>query len=134
MRKSFRGFLAVVILVSVTAVGRAQSGPEGRYRPEAVAAIIDHVHQDLNRGYAVWQLGEGDRDRLTHAERQLRDFANHWQHGKFDKSNLEGAVADIQKVIDENHLSGRERDALGNDIQELRRLREAYERHEIGNS
>jgi hypothetical protein len=118
----------------VTAVGRAQSGPEGRYRPEAVAAIIDHVHQDLNRGYAVWQLGKGDRDRLTHAERQLRDFANHWQHGKFDKSNLEGAVADIQKVIDENHLSGRERDALGNDIQELRQMREAYERHEIGNS
>jgi hypothetical protein len=29
-------------------------------------------------------------------------------------------------------LSGRERDALWNDVEELRRMRAAYDRHEIG--
>jgi hypothetical protein len=132
MRETLRGFLGGVMLVALAATGQAQFGPDGRYRPEAVAAIVDRAHEDLNRGYAVWQLRKGDRERLTHAERQLRDFANHWQHGKFDKGNLDGAIETVQKVIDDNHLSGRERDALWNDVEELRRMRAAYDRHEIG--
>jgi hypothetical protein len=134
MRRTLRGFLGGLILVSLAASGQAQYGPEGRYRPEAVAAIIDRVHEDLNRGYAVWHLRHGDRERLTHTERQLRDFANHWEHGKFDRGNLDAAIRDIGKVVDENRLSGRERDALWNDVGELRRMREAYERHEIGSN
>jgi len=35
-------------------------------------------------------------------------------------------------VVDNNHLSGRERDALYNDLDQLRNMREAYNRHEIG--
>jgi hypothetical protein len=137
MRQTLRGFLGGAILIALAVIGAvtgaAQFGPEGRYRPEAVAAIIDRVHDDLSRGYTVWGLRKGDRERLTHAERQLRDFAGHWEHGKFDRGNLDGAVAAIQHVIDDNHLSGRERDALWNDIEELRRMRAGYERHEIGN-
>jgi hypothetical protein len=71
MRQTLRGFLGLVILVALAANGQAQFGAEGRYRPEAVAAIIDHVHDDLSRGYTVWRLRKGDRERLTHAERQL---------------------------------------------------------------
>jgi hypothetical protein len=127
------GVFSALILATLSAIGQAQSGPEGRYRPEAVSAIVDRVHEDLNRGYGVWHLQHGDRERLNHAERELRDFAKHWEHGKFDKGNLDGATGDVQKVIDENHLSGGERDALWNDLEELRRMREAYDRHEIGN-
>jgi hypothetical protein len=132
MRQTLRGFLGGLILVTLTVSGQAQFGPEGRYRPERVSALIDRVHADLNQGYAVWHLRHGDRERLTHAERQLRDFAKHWEHGKFDKGNLDGSIGDVQKVIDDNHLSGRERDALWNDVEELRRMREAFDRHEIG--
>ena len=132
MRQTLRGFLGVVILVAFTATGQAQFGREGRYRPEAVSALIGRVHEDLDRGYAVWHLRGGDRARLTHAERQLRNFAEHWRHGRFDKGNLDGAIGSIQRVIDDNHLSGRERDALWRDVEELRRMREAYDRHEIG--
>ncbi len=132
MKQLFCVLLGCATLMSVTGIARAQFGPEGRYRPEAVSALIDRVHEDLNRGYAVWHLRGGDRDRLTHAERQLRDFAEHWRHGKFDKDNLDHAIGDVQKVIDDNHLSGRERDALWGDVEELRRMREAYDRHEIG--
>jgi hypothetical protein len=132
MREKLRGFLGGLILVSLAGAVQTQFGPEGRYRPEKVSALIDRVHEDLNRGYAVWHLRKSDRERLTHAEHQLRDFANHWQHGKFDQGNLDRSIRDVQKVLDDNHLSGRERDALWNDIEELRRMREAYDRHEIG--
>src|ERR1700677_299436 len=116
-----RPFFSALILVTLVGTGQAQFGPEGRYRPEAVSAIVDRVHEDLNRGYEVWHLRHGDRERLNHAERELRDFAKHWEHGKFDRGNLDGATGDVQKVIDDNHLSGRERDALWNDLEELRR-------------
>ncbi len=132
MRQTLLGFSCVVFLTALAATGQAQFGPEGRYRPEAVSALIGRVHEDLDRGYAVWHLHGGDRARLTHAERQLRNFAEHWQHRRFDKANLDGAIGSIQHVIDDNHLAGRERDALWRDVEELRHMREAYDRHEIG--
>jgi len=132
LHRALRGFLGVVILVTLAVTGQAQFGPQGRYRPEAISALTERVYADLNRGYAVWHLRGGDRGRLNRAERQLRDFAEHWRHGRFDKFNLNGAIRAVQRVIDDNHLSGRERDALWNDVEELRRMREAYDRHEIG--
>ena len=123
--------LAITFL-ALAAVGQAQPGPpEGRYRPDWVSGLIDRVHYDLDRGYAVWRLSGGDRDRLTHAEHQLRDFAKKWYRGKFDKGELDEAIGAVQHVLDNNHLSGRERDTLWSDVEELRRMREAYDRHEI---
>jgi hypothetical protein len=133
MKKRLGKFAAGVLFAALVTSAQAQLGPSnGRYRPESVAALIERVHVDLDRGYAVWHLRHGDRDRLTHAERQLRDFARRWREGKFDKGNLNGAIGSIQHVIDDNHLRGGERDALWNDVEELRRMREAYDRREIG--
>jgi hypothetical protein len=133
MKKILGTLLVGVSYLTLTAVAQAQFGlPNGRYRPEAVSALIDRVHEDLNRGYDVWHLKHGDRDRLTHAEHQLRDFAKHWREGRFDERNLDGSIGAIQHVLDDNHLQGRERDTLWGDVEELRRMREAYNRHEIG--
>jgi hypothetical protein len=130
MNKLLGMLLAGVMLASIA---DAQFGPpSGRYRPELVSALIERVHQDLDRGYAVWHLRHGDRDRLSNSERQLRDFAKHWERGKFDRGHLDHAIGDIQKVINDNHLAGRERDLLWNDVEELRRMRQAYDRHELG--
>jgi len=128
------GILVVCMsFLALSGVAQAQFGPPGgRFRPESVSALIDRVHEDLNRGYGVWHLRHGDRERLTRAEHQLRDFARHWRDGRFDKGNLDGAIGAIQHVVDDNHLRGGERDALWNDVGELRRMREAYEHHEIG--
>ena len=133
MPRLLYGFCLSIALLTLGTPVPAQFGPpEGHYRPDAVTALVDRVHDDLNRGYAVWRLSGGDRDRLTHAEHQLRDFEKHWRRGKFDKGNLDSAIAAVQHVLDNNHLSGRERDALWSDVEELRRMREAYDRHEIG--
>jgi len=130
MRKHLlAGAAAVLVLGSLA---QAQYGPGGIYHPRSVSAIIDRVHGDLNRGYRGWHVSHGDRKRLDHAEHELRDFARKWNRGRFDRGELDDAIGSIQHVVDNNHLSGRERDALYNDLDQLRNMREAYNRHEIG--
>jgi len=124
--------MTVALLVSGT-LAYAQWGPRGGpYQPDSVSGLINRVHSDLNHGYSVWRLSHGDQDRLTHAEHQLRDFDKKWRRGKFDKGELDESIGAIQHVLDNNHLNGRERDALWDDVTQLRRMREAYDHHEIG--
>jgi len=134
MRHFLGGSLAVSLsFVALGALAQGQFGPQGGpYQPDSVSALIDHVHEDLNHGYSVWHLSRSDRNRLNHAESQLRDFSREWRKGKFDKGNLDDSISAIQHVLDNNHLSGSERDALWSDIEQLRKMREAYDRHEIG--
>lgn len=111
----------------------AQYGPAGGpYQPDSVRALVDRVHTDLNQGYSEWHLRGDDRDRLNNAEKQLRSFSKDWDHGHFDKGDLDNAIGAVQHVLDKNHLHGGARDALSNDVEQLRQMREAYDRHEIG--
>lgn len=131
MGKKILAFAILAIAASGLML-HAQFGPRELYRPEAVSALVDRVHEDLNHGYEVWHLRNSDRDRLTHAEHQLRDFARAWNRGKFSKDELDEAIGAVQHVLDNNRMTGRERDALWSDVEQLRRMREAYDRHEIG--
>jgi hypothetical protein len=132
--RTIKGF-ALTAIAGLALVGSAaaQYGrPGGPWQPDSVTAIVDRVHEDLNRGYEVWHLRGGDRDRLNNAERQLRSFEQDWRRGKFDKGDLDSSISAIQHVLDNNRLSGRERDQLWGDVDQLRHMREAYDRHEIG--
>jgi hypothetical protein len=132
-----RKTLRTLMLFSIGAAGTlllAQYGPpQGPYGPGAVNSLVDRVHEDLNHGYSAWNLHGDDRDRLNHAEHDLRNFSHNYDHGKFDKGDLDHAIEAIQHVLDRNQLSGPERDKLSADLDQLRQLREAYDRHEVGN-
>jgi hypothetical protein len=133
MRNRLNGMALTVALATFGALGLAQYGPEGGpYHPEKIDALIDQVQVDLNHGYDVWKVNGDDRKRLNKAGEQLREFAKEWHKAKFDKGNLGDSIGSIQRVLDQNHLSGPERDALWADVDQLRKMREAYDRHEIG--
>jgi hypothetical protein len=133
VRNKLSAFTLTAALIGFGAIGLAQYGPEGGpYYPEKVDGLIDRVHQDLNQGYQVWHVNDGDRKRLNKAGEQLREFAKQWHKGEFDKGKLDDSINAIQHVLNDNHLSGGERDALWADVEQLRRMREAYDRHEIG--
>ena len=110
----------------------AQYGREWRHGPRSFSALVDQVHTDLNRSYGGWRFTTGDRKRLDHAEHELRDFAKKWYRGRFDKGELDEAIEGIQHVLDNNHMDPRDRDALYDDLAQLRGMREAYNRHNIG--
>jgi hypothetical protein len=135
--------IRLVTVITATAVAgvflafppaaRAQFGPENRYSPTEVSALVDRVHQDLNHAYGVRKFSDSDRDRLNKAEKELREFAQKWTQAKFDKDDLDDAIGAIQHVLDDNHkLPTDARDSLSDDVARLRRMREAYDRHEIG--
>jgi hypothetical protein len=120
-------------LASLVLPANAQYGPAGSpYRPESVNALVEKVHADLSDGYEHWHLSSADRGRLNNAEKKLRGFAHDWEQAKFSKGDLDDAISAIQHVLDNNHLAGAERDALSRDVEQLRQMREAYNRHEIG--
>jgi hypothetical protein len=133
MGRIFKVMLFSVLLMSLGAAAQAQYGTPGSpYRPDRVSALVEKVNIDLNRGYNQWHLSNGDQKRLNKAEERLREFAHDWYQAKFNKGALDAAISDVQHVLDKNHLYGRERDALWNDVERLRNMREAYDRHEIG--
>ena len=123
---------AAAALLAFAPTTKAQFGADNRYSPGDVSALIDRVHEDLNHAYSVWHFSDSERDRLNHAEKELREFADKWSKAKFDKGQLDDAMGAIQHVLDNNKLPGKERDALSDDVDRLRRMRTAYERHEIG--
>lgn len=108
-----------------------QFEPEPKYDAGTVSALVDRVHTDLNHAYGVWHFSDGDRDRLNHAEKELREFAEKWDHGKFDKGQLNDAIDSVQRVLDGNKMPAADRDAISDDVSQLRRMREAHERHQI---
>ncbi len=133
MRRILRVWVVGGALIGLGLPALAQYGPAGGpYQPDSVSALVDKVHTDLNQGYDHWHLSNGDRDRLNRAEKRLRAFAEEWRHTKFDKGDLDDSISTIQHVLDNNHLAGAERDALSSDVDHLRQMREAYDRHEIG--
>jgi hypothetical protein len=123
--------MTAALLLGGAAITNAQFGPEPRYDASTVSALVDRVHTDLNHAYGVWHFSSGDRDRLNHSEKELREFAKKWEDGKFDKGQLDGAIDSVQHVLDDNKMPVQDRDAISEDISQLRKMREAHDRHEI---
>jgi hypothetical protein len=132
MQRSVNIALITGALLIFGTLAQAQYGPRERYAPRSVSGLVRKVHVDLNQSYEGWRFTSGDRRRLDHAEHQLRDFARQWNRGRFDKGELDEAIESIQHVVDNNHMPERHRNVLNNDLAELRGMREAYDRHEIG--
>ncbi len=129
-----RILITVLAAAFACTLAQAQFAPQ-HYAPSEVNGLIDRVHADLNQAYeGGWHFTSGDRHRLDEAEHQLREFAKKWDHGKFDKGQLDDSISKVQKVLDNNHMPPGSRDAIDSDLAQLRAMREAYEHHEIGYS
>jgi hypothetical protein len=126
-----RFILTSVMLVAGATLGYAQFDPAIKYDAGSVTALVDRVHTDLTNAYGRFHFSSGDRDRLNKAEKELREFSQKWQGGKFDKGQLDDAIASIQHVLDDNKMSHEDRSAIDEDISQLRKMREAYNRKEI---
>lgn len=133
MRNLLRTAVVSIALLACGSLAHAQRW-WGAWPPQRVSGLVQHVHEDLNNGYhSGWRFNEGDRHRLNEAERRLHEFAERWHdRGQFDRGELDRAIGDIHRVVEDNHMSGPERDALWRDLDMLRDMRAAYERHEIG--
>src|ERR1700761_6937908 len=117
-------FFGTAILIASAISASAQFG-EPKYDAGAVSSLVDRVHTDLNHAYGMYHFSNDDRDRLNHAEKDLRDFSEKWDHGKFDKGQLNGAIDSVQRVLDKNKMPPEARDDISDDVSQLRKMREA---------
>jgi len=88
-----------------------------------IHGLIDRTQTDLR---AAADLGTGrhkEHKRYQRAQADLSTFDRHLSKGRFDKGKLDGAVHDLQSVLDYNTLQASSRDALLRDIADLRAAR-----------
>lgn len=123
-------FATALLLVSSFAA-HAQFAPPAEYDADSVNALVHQVQFDLNAAYGNFHTPKADRDRLNDAEKHLTRFSNIWSRGSFNEGELQDVISHVQKVLNKNELPIADRDALTRDMTQLRRMGEAYERHEI---
>jgi len=131
VRVSAIAFVAATLLVCGPVL-RAQFVGGARSDARSVSALVDRVHDDLDHAYRLKHFSNDDRERLNHAEKELREFSQTWDKGKFDVGRLDDAIGRVQHVLDDNKLPKDTRSSISNDVTQLHRMREAYENHEIG--
>jgi hypothetical protein len=65
-----------------------------------------------------------ERERYDNAMKHLSEFDRDLSRNKFDKGKLDEAIEDVKNVVEHNTLEPGLRDALSQDLSDLRALRE----------
>lgn len=105
----------------------AQYAPRDEYRYQTRddgARLLDRVRADLDRAEAATLPFTGDRARVVRAQQEVSEFQRRLDAGDYDRRGLDEAIANVQSVMDANHvMSDRTRDDLAADTSRLRELR-----------
>jgi hypothetical protein len=64
-----------------------------------------------------------ERERYTNAMSHLSRFDRELTKNRFDKDLLDGAIEDVNNLVNHNTLSSGDRDRLSQDLRQLRNLR-----------
>ena len=89
--------------------------------------FFDRVRQDIEHAEsATFPFGK-DQWRLERTKQELNELQGKLSAGRYDERELDEVIDAMQRVLQDNRLSGRDRDVLSDD---LRRLREFREHHE----
>lgn len=86
-------------------------------------SLIQRVLSDLNIAAANARLDGHERKHFDDAFRQLEQFDDRWARGKFDSGKLHEAIEDLEHLANADRVSGRDRDMLARDLQDLRQFR-----------
>jgi hypothetical protein len=85
--------------------------------------LFSRVRQDLD--YVSRYIFRGDdRYRLDSTYRQLDDLQHDYVSGRWDRRALSEVIQSLERVVDDNRLAPRDRDALRDDVGRLREVRD----------
>ena len=90
------------------------------------AHMFQRVREDLNRVESVTFRGR-DEFRIARTEQELNDLQNKLASGQYDQPELDRVVAGLQRVVESNRLSPRDRDMLNDDLTRLKDYREHHD-------
>ena len=91
------------------------------------AHLFQRVREDLNQVQSTTFPGGRDEYRIARTKQELGDLQAKLAENRYDQPQLDGVIAGLQRVIDSNKLSPRDRDMLSDDLSRLRDYREHHE-------
>ena len=80
--------------------------------------VVGRLRSDLDRAEASSYANGGDRRRFDRVREELREFQR-----SGSRRDLNDTISALQKVVDHNRLSYRDRDMLANDLYQMRDFR-----------
>ncbi len=99
----------------------------GRGEHEGLRHLIERTQQDLQMAAESGNSDHDQRERYRNAQKNLSDFDRHLTKGHFDKDKLDHVIGDVQAVLDHNTLMAQSRNALLQDVTQLREARARYD-------
>jgi hypothetical protein len=93
------------------------------YGHEGLRHLLERTQEDLRVAAESGNSDHDQRQRYREAQKHFSDFDRHLTKGHFDKDELDHVIADVQGVLDHNTLMGSSRNALLQDVTQLREVR-----------
>ena len=122
--------IAALLCLLATSAQAQYRGEDRRYdgyrddRSRAGREPLDRVRADVDRAMRDTRyLSRDDGKRIDKVRREISDFQQKWERGKFDRRELGDVINSLQKVVDRNRLDPRDRNMLMNDVAQLREFR-----------
>ncbi len=97
------------------------------YNHENLRRLIDRTQQDIQMSAESQHGNHDQRQRNQDAQKHLSDFDRHLTKGHFDKDELDHVIGDVQGILDHNTLMANSRNALLQDVTQLREARAHYD-------
>ena len=122
-------FSAGLIAMALPAQAQYDYGrPDTRYDSRYDSArrqgdLFDRVQRHLDRAYASPNLSGGAQRRIDSARREVWQFQARWNQGRFDKGQLDDAIASVRRVVDSDSIDYRDRRVLQDDLARMRGFR-----------
>ncbi len=89
--------------------------------------MFERVRADLDHIQAVTIPFSGDQYRLNKVKQELNELQAKMAENRYDQGPLEDVISAMQRVVSDNHLSGRDREMLNDDLNRLRSFREHHD-------
>ena len=90
------------------------------------ARFFERVRDDVDRVQSTTFPISKDEYRLAKTKQELGELQEKMANGRYDERELDDVVGTLQKVVDSNKLSHRDRDMLADDLEHLRDYREHH--------
>lgn len=97
------------------------------YNHEGLRHLINRTQQDIQMAAESEHGNHDQRERTHDAQKNLSDFDRHLTKGHFDKDKLDQVIGDVQGILDHNTLMANSRNALLQDVTQLREARAHYD-------
>ncbi len=120
-------YLRIIIAAAALLCGLAIAAPAQNARRADERSVIDRTQNDLRRASDFERQNGKQISRYDNAQRHLSDFDRQLTRGHFDRGRLDNAIDDMKDVVDHNTLDPASRDALRQDLLDLRTIRDQHE-------